>query len=51
MIDVFQGFLEDNGVEALFEELLPNLTIAEAFVEMYDNGMIPNDLVEKFLED
>lgn len=49
--EVLRGFIEDNGVEAVFEELFPGREAAEIFYEMYESGMIPEDMMEKFLED
>ncbi len=49
-ISVLADYLNDNGLEALFEELFPNQDVESVFYDMYEAGMIPEDVMEKFLK-
>lgn len=51
MITVCNDFAEDYGVEAVLEELFPHSSIGELVYSMYEAGLIPDDVIEKFLED
>lgn len=51
LVDVFNGFVEDNGYDELFEIMFPGMPAGELVLEMYNSGMIPNDTIETFLEE
>lgn len=48
-IEVVNNFLDDYTLADLFDELFPAQNKAEVIYEMYENGMIPEDMMEKFL--
>lgn len=48
-IEVVNDFLDDYTLADLFDELFPAQNKAEVIYEMYENGMIPEDMMEKFL--
>lgn len=50
-IGVMNDYLEDYTLNDLFDELFPAQGKAEIIYEMYENGMIPEDMMEKFLND
>ena len=50
-IEVADDFAGDYGLEALFEELLPDLTPGQIALELYNAGVIPTDNVEKFVNE
>ena len=50
-LQVLSDYIDDYGTDELFEELFPGRDVAEVFYEMYESGMIPEDLMEKFLND
>lgn len=50
-IEVSDGYADDYGMEALFEELLPDLTPGQIALELYNSGVIPTDKVEKFINE
>ena len=50
-IGVVNDSLEDYTLNDLFDELFPAQGKAEIIYEMYENGMIPEDMMEKFLND
>lgn len=50
LMSVVQEYADDYGVEGVLEELFPKMTIGELVVEMYNSGMIPEDILEGFLE-
>lgn len=50
-IGVVNGFLEDYSLSDLFDELFPGQSHSEIIYEMYEAGLIPEDMLEKFLND
>ena len=48
---LIDAWAEDYSVEEFLTEFLPNLTFGELVENAFDNGLIPNDQIEKFLED
>jgi hypothetical protein len=50
-IEVTDDYVVDYGMEALFEELLPDLTPGQIALELYNAGVIPTDKVEKFINE
>jgi len=51
LISVLNDFADDYGTDGLLDEIFPGMTIGEIIVNMYDAGLIPNDVIETFLED
>ncbi len=51
MIQVINDWVDDYGVDALLEEFFGSTTIGEVFVEMFNAGLIPNDTMEKFINE
>ena len=51
LISVVEDYAHDYGEDALLEELFPHLSIGEIVWEMYEYGMIPEDVLEEFLND
>lgn len=50
LIGVLNAYADDYGVEGLLDELVPGLSIGEVLTELYNAGGIPDDVIEKFLE-
>lgn len=50
-IAAIEGFVDDYSVEELVDELFPGMTVGELFLGMYEHGMIPEEDLERFLED
>jgi hypothetical protein len=48
---IVSEFVQDYSVEELFEELFPGRPLEEIVYEMYESGMVPEDRMEKFLQD
>lgn len=51
LISVVEDFKDDNGIEELFEALFPGASIGEIVNDMYEAGLIPDDVMEAFLND
>jgi hypothetical protein len=51
LIDVFDGFVFDNNYTALFDILFPGASPGEIVLDMYNSGLIPNEVIERFLEE
>lgn len=51
MISVINDYVDDNGLNALFEELFPGASAGEIVSEMWEAGIIPDDVMERFLND
>lgn len=51
LMSVAEGFADDYGVDGLIDELFPNVSIGELVVDMYNSGLIPEDVLERFLND
>lgn len=51
LISVVEDFKDDNGVDELFEVLFPGASIGEIVNDMYEAGLIPDDVMEAFLND
>jgi len=50
-IEVVADYINDYGVDGLLAELFPNRDPSEIFWDMYEAGMIPDDMMERFLND
>lgn len=50
LASVVDDFEADHGVYGVLDELFPGVSLGELVVDMYNSGMIPNDVMEKFLE-
>lgn len=51
LISVLNDFADDYGTDGLLDELFPGITVGEIVVDMYNAGLIPEDVIERFLED
>lgn len=51
LIQVANDFVDDYGMDGLFEEIFPGVSAGELLLDMYNAGMIPDDVLEKFLND
>lgn len=51
MIDVFDAHADDYGLEDLMEQIFGDMTAGEIIADMYEYGMIPNEVIERFLEE
>lgn len=49
LVEAMNDYTEEHGVEALFQEIFPDMTMGELIGEMYEAGMIPEDVIERFL--
>lgn len=50
LIQVLNDYVDDYGVEALFEEL-GLASVGEVINDMYNAGLIPDDIMEKFINE
>ena len=50
LIEAMNEYATEYGVEALLEELFPEMTIVELINEIYEAGLLPNDVVERIIE-
>lgn len=51
LLQAVNDFIDEYGVEELFETLFPGSTIGELVVDMYNAGLLPDDTLEEFLHD
>lgn len=51
LISVVNDFTDDYSIEELLETLFPGASVGEIVNEMFNSGLIPNDVMEKFLND
>lgn len=52
MIEVVNDFADDYGVEGVLEELFgEDFDFGEIIVDMFNSGLIPNDKMEKFINE
>lgn len=51
MVVVFDGFVADSNWSELFEILFPGASAGEIVLDMYNSGLIPNEMIERFLEE
>lgn len=51
MISVASDFADDYGLEGLFDELFPGMSAGEIVLDMYNSGLIPDDVMDRFLND
>ncbi len=49
LIEAMNDYADEEGVEALLEELFPDMTIGELIGEMYEAGMLPDDVIERIV--
>jgi len=50
-IEVADDYAADYDLEALFEELVPDLSPGQIALALYNAGEIPNDKMEKFINE
>lgn len=50
-INVINDYADDYSVEDVLDELFPGATVGEILLDMYNLGGIPEDRLEKFLEE
>ena len=51
MISVVNDFVDDYSVEELLQILYEGASIGEVINDMFNAGLIPNDVMEEFLND
>lgn len=51
LASIFDAYREDHGTDGLMDELFPGASIGEIVVDMYNAGLIPDDVLERFLND
>lgn len=49
LISVANDYAHDYGIDGLFDELFPGMSPGELIRDMYESGLIPDDVMEKFL--
>lgn len=49
LITVLNDYADDYGEIGLLEEIFPGLSIGELILDMYSAGLIPEDVLERFL--
>lgn len=51
LISVVNDFVDDYSVEELLQILYEGASIGEVINDMFNAGLIPNDVMEEFLND
>lgn len=51
LISVLNDFADEYGTDGLLDELVPGASIGEIIVDMYNAGILPEDVIERFLLD
>lgn len=51
LISVVNDYADDNGLDGLLDELFPGASIGEIVNDMFNAGLIPEDVMERFLND
>lgn len=51
LITTTNEYVDDYGVEGLLDELFPGMSAGELVLQMYDAGILPEDVLEKFLSE
>lgn len=51
LIEAINDYNGDYDEQAVLDIFFPDLTIGEIIIECYNAGLIPNDILEKFLND
>lgn len=49
LIEAVNERAEEIGLEELLEELFPGMSVGEVVGEMYEAGLIPEDVIENYL--
>jgi hypothetical protein len=49
LMNIVNDYIDDYGVEGLLDELFPGQTMGELVVDMYQAGLIPETMLESFL--
>lgn len=49
LMSVLNDYADEYGAEGLLDEIFPGLTIGELINDMYAAGLIPEDVLERFL--
>ena len=50
-ISVINDYEDDYGAAGVLDELFPGMSLGEILLDMYNLGGIPEDVLEKFLEE
>lgn len=51
LIKLIDGYAEDYSALDVLDEFFPGLSLGEIIVDAWNAGMIPTDVMEKFLTD
>lgn len=51
LIEAVNDYADEEGIEEVLDRVFPGATIGEIVVDMYNAGLIPEDVMERFLED
>lgn len=51
LIGVVNDYVDDYSIQELFEILFPGATVGEIVNDMFNSGLIPDDVMEEFLND
>lgn len=51
LVEVANDYADDYGMDGLFEEIFPGVSAGELLLDMYNAGMIPDDVLETFLNE
>lgn len=52
MVEVVNDFADDYGTDGVLEELFgEDFNLGEIIVDMFNSGLIPNDKMEKFINE
>lgn len=51
LISVINDYADDYSVVEVLDEFFPGITIGEIIVDMWNAGLIPTDVMDKFLLD
>lgn len=51
LINTVNEYADDYSIEEVLEILFPGMSIGEIVNEAYEAGIIPNDVMEEFLND
>lgn len=49
LILAFHDYVDEFGLDALVEKIWPGINIGELFADIYNAGLIPEDVMEEFL--
>lgn len=46
-----EDYADEFGTDNLLDNLFPGMTIGELVAEMYEYGMLPDDVIERLVQD